>query len=180
MNHIVLYIIRRGILRWFRIWSQKIYLSTHLRENRVLKNLRGRIQKILISLNQKWNSDSKYTHISGNYISQALESLMCQKLKMLHNFWLMDQKHFWLGCMHTEFNADSDAKWVFSKFSIFQVNIPLRNFELNFAIFRKLRRQKKSKFRFLGQFLTLKNMVTKFFPNSNFSDFLGIRSEISQ
>ena len=32
----------------------------------------------------------------------------------------------------------------------------------------------------MGQFLTLKNMVTKFFQNSNFSDFLGIKSEISQ
>ena len=31
-----------------------------------------------------------------------------------------------------------------------------------------------------NQFLTLKNMVTKFFQNSNFSDFLGIKSEISQ
>ena len=31
----------------------------------------------------------------------------------------------------------------------------------------------------MGQFLTLKNMVTKFFQNSNFSDFLGIKSEIS-
>ena len=154
-------------------------MPTHFRENQLLKNLRGRIQKILILLNRKLNFDSKYTHISGNYISQALESLMCQKLKMLHNFWLMDQKLFWLGSMHTEFNADSDAKWVFSKFSIFQVNIPLRNFELNFAIFRKLRGQKKSKFHFLGQFLTLKNMVTKFFRNSNFSDFLGIKSEIN-
>ena len=105
---------------------------------------------------------------------------MCQKLKMLHNFWLMDQKLFWLGSMHTEFYADSDAKWVFSKFSIFQVNIPVRNLELNLVIFRKLRRQKKSKFRFSGQSLTLKNMVTKFFRNSNFSDFLGIKSEINQ
>ena len=31
----------------------------------------------------------------------------------------------------------------------------------------------------MGQFLTLKNMVTKFFQISNFSDFLGIKSEIS-
>ena len=31
----------------------------------------------------------------------------------------------------------------------------------------------------MGQFLTLKNMITKFFQNSNFSDFLGIKSEIS-
>ena len=39
---------------------------------------------------------------------------------------------------------------------------------------------KKTKFCFLGQFLILENIVTKFFRNSNFSDFLGIRSEISQ
>ena len=135
--------------------------------------MRGRIPKFWIFLSPPLNSDSKYTHNVSDCISQALESLMCQKLKMLHNFWLMDQKLFWLSCMHTEFYADSDAKWVFSKFPIFQVNCPLRNFELNFAIFRKLRGQKKSKFHFLGQFLTLKNMVTKFFRNSNFSDFLG-------
>ena len=33
-------------------------------------------------------------------------------------------------------------------------------------------------FVFLGQFLTLENTVTKFFQNSNFLDFLGIKSEI--
>ena len=38
--------------------------------------------------------------------------------------------------------------------------------------------EKYQKFVFLGQFLTLKNMVKKFFWNSNFSDFLGIKSEI--
>ena len=32
----------------------------------------------------------------------------------------------------------------------------------------------------LGQSLTLENMVEKFFRNSNFSDFLGIKSEINQ
>jgi len=31
MIHIMIYI-NRGILRWFRIWSQKIFLPTHLRE----------------------------------------------------------------------------------------------------------------------------------------------------
>ena len=80
---------------------------------------------------------------------------------------------------HSKFYADFEKKWFFSKFLIFQVLIPLLNFEFNFAFFRKLRRRKKSKFRFLGQFLTLKNMVTKFFRNSNFSDFLGIKSEIN-
>ena len=76
MNHIVLYINRREISRWFRIWSQKIFLPTHFRENRVLKNLRGRIQNFWIFLNPSWNSDSKYTHISSDRISQALEPKM--------------------------------------------------------------------------------------------------------
>ena len=43
MNHMVIYIIRRGILRWFRIWSQKIFLPTHSGENRVWKNLREQV-----------------------------------------------------------------------------------------------------------------------------------------
>ena len=38
--------------------------------------------------------------------------------------------------------------------------------------------RKISKVRFLGQFLTLNNMVLKFSQNSNFSYFLGIKSEI--
>ena len=91
----------------------------------------------------------------------------------------MDQKLFRVSSVHSEFYADLNEKYFFSKFSIFRVIIPLLNFEFNFAISRKLRRQKMSKFRFLGQFLTLKNMVIKFFRNSNFSDFLGIKSEIS-
>ena len=41
-----------------------------------------------------------------------------------------------------------------------------------------LRGRKILKFRFMNQFLTLKNKVSKFFQNSNFSDFLG-KSEIS-
>ena len=35
-----------------------------------------------------------------------------------------------------------------------------------------------SKIRFLSRFLTLNNMVLKFSQNSNFSYFLGIKSEI--
>ena len=55
---------------------KKIFLPTHFRENQLLKNLRGRIQKILIGLNRKLNSDSKYTHKLGDCLSQTLESLM--------------------------------------------------------------------------------------------------------
>ena len=98
---------------------------------------------------------------------------------MLHNFWFMDQKLFWVGCPESQFYADYDEKISFPKFLIFQVNSPLSNFEFFLTIFPKLRGRKISKFRFMGQFLTLKNMVTKFFQNSNFSDFLGIKSEIS-
>lgn len=41
-----------------------------------------------------------------------------------------------------------------------------------------MRGREISKIRFLGQFLTLNNMVLKFSQNSNFSYFLGIKSEI--
>ena len=40
--------------------------------------------------------------------------------------------------------------------------------------------EKYQNFGFLGQFSTPKNMIKKFFRNSNFSDFLGIKSEIHQ
>ena len=39
---------------------------------------------------------------------------------------------------------------------------------------------KSSNFPFLVQFLTLKNMITKLFQNSDFSNFLGIKSEMNQ
>ena len=85
-----------------------------------------------------------------------------------------------MGCPDSQFYADYNEKKSFPKFWIFQVNSPLSNFQFFLTIFPKLRGRKISKFRFMGQFLTLKNMVTKFFQNSNFSDFLGIKSEISQ
>ena len=84
-----------------------------------------------------------------------------------------------MGCPDSQFYADYNEKKSFPKFWIFQVNSPLSNFQFFLTIFPKLRGRKISKFRFMGQFLTLKNMVTKFFQNSNFSDFLGIKSEIS-
>ena len=46
--------------------------------------------------------------------------------------------------------------------------------------FLKMRGRKISKVRFLGQFWALNNMVLKFSQNSNFSYFLGIKSEIHQ
>ena len=52
------------------------FLPTHFWEKRILKKLRGRIQKIFIFLNSRVNFDSKYTHMSGNPKSHAVESLM--------------------------------------------------------------------------------------------------------
>ena len=45
MNHIVLHIIRRRILHWFRIWSQKNISAHAFKRKSRLKNLHGRIQK---------------------------------------------------------------------------------------------------------------------------------------
>ena len=78
--------------------------------------------------------------------------------------------------MYSEFNADFDEKKL-SNILIFSGTLPTLNFWVFLTIFPKLRGRKISKI--MGQFLTLKNMVTKFFQNSNFSDFLGIKSEIS-
>ena len=52
---------------------------THLRENRILKKLRRRIQKIFSALNLLMNFDSKYVHISILAPSAPLESLMFKK-----------------------------------------------------------------------------------------------------
>ena len=52
-----------------------------------------------------------------------------------------------------------------SKFSIFEVDIPLSNFEFNFAIFRKLRWRKKAiKSSFLGHFFDTEKYDHKIFP----------------
>ena len=47
------HIIRRGILRWIRIWSQNFYSAHAFWWKIDLKILRGRISKILASLNLK-------------------------------------------------------------------------------------------------------------------------------
>ena len=58
---------------------KNICLPTHLRENRILKNLRRRIQKNFSALNSSINFDSKYVHISILAPSAPLESLMFKK-----------------------------------------------------------------------------------------------------
>ena len=42
-----------------------------------------------------------------------------------------------------ELNSTFEEKIIFLKFPIFQANIPLKNFEFNFAFFQKLGGQKK-------------------------------------
>ena len=58
---------------------KNICLPTHLRENRILKKLRRRIQKIFSALNLSMNFDSKYVYISILATSAPLESLMFKK-----------------------------------------------------------------------------------------------------
>ena len=76
----------------------------------------------------------------------------------------MDQNLFQGGPLHSEFYADFKEKYVFSKFAIFQVIIPLLNCELNFALFRKLRGQKKSKFRFFWSVFDTEKYGHEIFP----------------
>ena len=74
VNHIVLYINRREILRWFRIWSQKnIFAYAFSRKSR-FKNLRRRIQKFFCALNSHTNFDSKYVYLLILASSVTLES----------------------------------------------------------------------------------------------------------
>ena len=68
----------------------------------------------------------------------------------------------------------------FFKIFIFKGRYPTVKFWISFCNLSKMRGQKILKFRFLGPFWLLKNMITKFFENSNFSYFLGIKSEINQ
>ena len=69
MNHISIYIIRREIQRWFRIWSQKFVFAYAYERKSCFKNSCGRIQKFWIFLSLPWNSDSKFTHKCGDCIS---------------------------------------------------------------------------------------------------------------
>ena len=69
-----------------------------------------------------------------------------------------------LKTFQSEFHAYFNEKDVFSKFSIFQVNIPFLNIEFNFEIFQKLRGQKKTKFRFFGSVFDAKKYGHRIFP----------------
>ena len=64
--------------------------------------------------------------------------------------------------MQSQLYADYNEKKI-SKILIFSGTLPTLKFWVFLTIFPKLRGRKISKFRFMGQFLTLKNMVTKFF-----------------
>ena len=79
MNHISSYIIRREILRWFRIWSQKKFSAYAFKRKSRFKNLRGRFYKIFIWLNSKSNFHSKYVHILMFALSWTLEFFMFEK-----------------------------------------------------------------------------------------------------
>ena len=74
MNHISLYIIRREIWRWFRIWSQNLMFAYAFKRKSRFKNLRRRIQKFFCALNSHTNFDSKYVYMLILASSVTLES----------------------------------------------------------------------------------------------------------
>ena len=77
------YIIRSRILWGILFFYQKIFPPTHIKENLVLKNLRGRGPKILSNLKRKLNFMTKYMHMLIFYESVSLQSIMSWK----SNFW---------------------------------------------------------------------------------------------
>ena len=81
-------------------------------------------------------------------------------------------------CPVTEFYADSDEKIIFQNFDFFLQIAQSMALSLFWQFFGKCVGEKYQNFGFLGQFSTPKNMIKKFFRNSNFSDFVGIKSEI--
>ena len=97
---------------------------------------------------------------------------------MLHNFWFMNHNLFFDGDYAIKILRSFRWKKYFFKIFIFSGRYPTLKFGISFIDFLKMRGREISKIRFLGQFLTLNNMVLKFSQNSNFSYFLGIKSEI--
>ena len=92
-------------------------------------------------------------------------------------------KEISFACLRAPENADPVLRspdsmpkfFFFSKFSFFG------DFHLSqvWNFFKQFSKIALAKFRFLGQFFTLKTMVAEFLGNCNFSDFLGIKSEIN-
>ena len=64
INPITTHTIRRGILRWIRIWSQNFYSAHAFRWKFDFKILRRQISKILTPLNQKLNLQSYNMYIT--------------------------------------------------------------------------------------------------------------------
>ena len=76
--------------------------------------------------------------------------------------------------------SKTDPKNIFFQNFPFSGKYSTLKFWIQFCNFSKITWAKKIKISFFGSVFDPENMVTKFFRNSNFSDFLGIKSEISQ
>ena len=76
MNPTSSYIIWSGILWRILFFHQIFFPPTHIRENQVLKNLRGREPKILSNLKRKLNFMTKYMYMLIFHVSVSLESIM--------------------------------------------------------------------------------------------------------
>ena len=118
---------------------------------------------------KSWNLIGRYNfvlkfpdrqHTKRNFSQKWSSNTICGRFSIKISFY---PKSTFLLNVHISW-----TKWLISDL------IPKKSEILNLILqfFENCVGKKKSKFCFLGQFLTLKNMVTKFFRNSNFSDFL--------
>jgi len=145
MNHIVLHIIRRGILRWFRFWSQKNISAYAFKRNSRLKKFAWADPK-----NFHWfESGVKFWFEIYPYVMKlkVTTSRIADGQKIEHVRYLWNYKSDWVENKNQSriFYADSDDDKSFVEFPFYEVLFPpgiLRTFFANIYAYAKCRRLK--------------------------------------
>ena len=124
---ISLYIIRRGILRWVRIFSHKNFPPTRFWDIWVNKNLRGRFSKFSTYLNRKFNFISEYMHILiFSTIGGALEP---KNFKFLTRSLAPPNRYFYIySRFYIKFKIFYKTKKKFLRKNIFKGTYPILSF----------------------------------------------------
>ena len=144
----------------------------------------GSISQELWSIFNFWNITYsracdffEFLKITCSKITDGLKIEYVSKLLWIKNFY--GSKTFLYGLL-----AIKILRWLrttnkFPKIFNFSGKYTTLKFWIFSFNFSKIAWAKNFEISFYGLFLTLKIMITKFLQNSNFSDFLGIKSEIS-
>jgi len=91
MNPMSIYIIRREIQRWFRIWSQKFIFAYAFKRKSRFKKFAWANQKNLMRIEFALNFNSKYVHMLILALSATLESPTFKKTTFRNNVTLRNR-----------------------------------------------------------------------------------------